>query len=77
MGSDLDLLEQAAREGLIRINGVVTFRHPLIRSTVYRSASPQERRAAHAALAAVLDEDLGGGHGIARRPLRRKTMLLL
>jgi DNA-binding CsgD family transcriptional regulator len=59
MGSDLDLLEQAASEGLIRINGVVTFRHPLIRSTVYRSASPQERRAAHAALAAVLDEDPG------------------
>ena len=59
LGSDLDVLEQAAREGLIRINGFVAFRHPLIRSAIYQSASPQARRAAHTALAAVLDEDLG------------------
>ncbi len=59
VGSDLDVLEPAAREGLIRVNGFVSFRHPLIRSAVYQSASPQARRAAHAALAAVLDEEPG------------------
>jgi DNA-binding CsgD family transcriptional regulator len=59
MGSDLDVLEQAVQEGLIRINGFVTFRHPLIRSAIDRSATPQERRAAHTALAAVLDEETG------------------
>ena len=59
VGSDLDVLEPAAREGLIRVDEFVSFRHPLIRSAVYQSASPQARRAAHAALAAVLDEEPG------------------
>ena len=43
------------RTGLVAIGERVTFRHPLVRSTIYRSASPQERRAVHLALAEVTD----------------------
>jgi hypothetical protein len=37
----------AADAGLLAIGERVTFRHPLVRSAVYRAASPPERRAAH------------------------------
>ena len=59
LGSDLEVLEHAADEGLVTIEGAVAFRHPLIRSAVYGSATPTERRAVHAALAAALDNDPG------------------
>lgn len=69
-GSDLDTLERAlersglpssalhaARDaGLVQLNGTVAFRHPLVRSAVYRSATQSERRAVHETLAAVLDD---------------------
>ena len=45
----------AADAGLLAIGERVMFRHPLVRSAVYRAASAPERRAAHQALADATD----------------------
>ena len=55
LGIDASAAAAAATEGLLAIGERVTFRHPLVRSAVYRSASPQERSAVHQALAEVTD----------------------
>ncbi|WP_255436973.1 ATP-binding protein [Actinoplanes solisilvae] len=43
-------------DGLLSVHARVTFRHPLVRSAVYRAAEPRSRRAVHLALAEVTDE---------------------
>ncbi|QEM48428.1 helix-turn-helix domain-containing protein [Mycolicibacterium grossiae] len=43
--------------GLLRIDTRVQFHHPLARSAAYRSATPEQRRHAHGALAAVTDPE--------------------
>jgi DNA-binding CsgD family transcriptional regulator len=42
-------------DGLLTLGEQVTFRHPLVRSAVYGSASAQQRRGVHSALAEVTD----------------------
>jgi DNA-binding CsgD family transcriptional regulator len=46
----------AEASGLLTIGERVTFRHPLVRSAAYRAASPEDRRAAHRALAGATDQ---------------------
>ncbi len=48
----------ADTDGLLTIGTSVAFRHPLVRSTVYRAASPEDRQAAHRALADATDPQL-------------------
>ncbi|HVU76608.1 MAG TPA: LuxR C-terminal-related transcriptional regulator [Gaiellaceae bacterium] len=50
--------EPVEAEGLVKIGAHVRFRHPLVRSAAYRSASAAERRAVHRALADATDEQL-------------------
>jgi DNA-binding CsgD family transcriptional regulator len=58
LGIEASAAAAAELEGLLTIGERVTFRHPLVRSAVYRSASLAERRAAHLALAEVTDREL-------------------
>ena len=50
--------DAAILEGLLAIGHRVTFRHPLVRSAVYRTASPVDRRNVHQALADVTEPDV-------------------
>jgi hypothetical protein len=47
----------ADAEGLLAIGERVTFRHPLVRSAIYRSSAGDERRAVHLALAEATDRE--------------------
>ena len=47
----------AEADGLISIAGQVRFRHPLVRSSIYRAAAPGDRRKTHAALARAVEAD--------------------
>ena len=58
---DRGLGVETATDGLLALGERVTFRHPLVRSAVYRSAGAPERRAAHLALAEATDRDARSG----------------
>jgi len=58
LGIRAESAEPATEAGLVEIGARVRFRHPLVRSAVYRAAPDERRRAAHAALAEVTDPEL-------------------
>ncbi len=66
LGIDAEAGRAAEAAGLIELGARVRFPHPLVRSAVYRAASPSDRRDAHLALAdatdPVLDPDRRAWH---------------
>ena len=57
LGLGRESAEAAAEAELLEIGASVRFRHPLVRSAVYRCASAPARRAVHGALASATDPD--------------------
>ena len=55
---DRSALAAAAGAELLEIGASVRFRHPLVRSAVYRAARPRDRQRVHEALAEVSDPEL-------------------
>ena len=58
LGISAAALEAGKSAGLIEVGGRVRFRHPLVRSAIYRSATAEDRRRAHRALAAATDAEV-------------------
>src|SRR3954447_20029890 len=59
-GLDIELGEAtpAVAAGLLEFGARVRFRHPLVRSAVYRAAAPEDLRRVHEALAEATDPDV-------------------
>ncbi len=55
LGIPASVAETIEAEGLLELGPRVVFRHPLVRSAVYRAVGLKERRAVHRALAAATD----------------------
>jgi len=68
LGVPATVADAAERSGLIAVDApAVAFRHPLVRAAVYQGATSAERAAAHAALAAALDDPRPGAPDADRR----------
>ena len=57
LGLPIEAAAPAEAADLIAVGTRVTFRHPLLRSAIYRAASPERRRNAHRALAEAIDAE--------------------
>jgi DNA-binding CsgD family transcriptional regulator len=58
LGIPVEAAAPAEADNLMEVGARVAFRHPLLRSAIYREASPEERRSAHRALAGATDPDI-------------------
>jgi DNA-binding CsgD family transcriptional regulator len=57
LGIGVGVAGPATSDGLLAVGARVSFRHPLVRSAVYRAAAPEDRRAVHQALADATDPE--------------------
>jgi hypothetical protein len=57
LGVAPDAVAPAEAAGLLELGGRVRFRHPLVRSAIYRAATPDDRREVHRALAEATDPE--------------------
>jgi DNA-binding NarL/FixJ family response regulator len=58
LGIGMEAADGPVASGLLTIGNTVTFRHPLVRSAIYRSATAGERRAVHLALAEATERQV-------------------
>ena len=58
LGVKLEDVRPVDTDELLNIGARVTFRHPLVRSAIYKAASVEDREKIHAALAEATDPDL-------------------
>src|ERR1700704_4817125 len=58
LGIPESVAETVEAEGLLELGARVVFRHPLVRSAIYRAAGLRERRAVHRALAHATDPEI-------------------
>ena len=55
---EIEAMAPAVGDGMLELGARVAFRHPLLRSAIYRAASAEDRRAAHRVLAAATDAEV-------------------
>ena len=58
LGIGGEALEPAESAGLLEVGARVRFRHPLVRSAVYRAGSPEDQREVHRALAEATNPEV-------------------
>jgi DNA-binding CsgD family transcriptional regulator len=58
LGITMEAVAPAMGDGMLELGGRVAFRHPLLRSAIYRAAPAEDLRTAHRALAAATDAEL-------------------